>query len=195
MLNESYSAMSNVTTYQLSNVTRSIPSASVETAMTDADWYCDNASMRVPEMPPWTVVQVGHVIITEYNATELSDFFAAHGDNASTCDALYRKVINVSGAGSGSLWFNTSDAMLEDMFDDFEVEFPNMLFNGVVMETGGTVVTSNETIDEPWQSSRRRCLGISGNVDVPINFKFEVNRTIGDTDTLVVGVCSLEYCI
>ena len=136
---DSFSFVSNVTTFSLSNSTKFIPGGMQYSSNSRSVWGCNETSLWTPDIHPWSSFAVGTVLVSEYNVSDYVDLLQSTGDNFTSCDAIYRRIDGITGQGTGVLWFNTSKIEFEDAFDDFELDWQNALAGAEILPVANEV--------------------------------------------------------
>jgi hypothetical protein len=142
-----FSAASNLTTYTYSSDTVLVNPGLLNASRLGVDWGCNDTGMWTVEAEPWSSLSVGAIMLSEYNTSGFHELIAAFNYNATTCDVLSRRIENITGQGTGTLWFQTTPATFDDIFSDIELDWTSVLSRAMMIPLESTVnvtgVTSN----------------------------------------------------
>lgn len=169
-----YTTRSNITTYHLSSRTKLLSSRDIDhSKISDTNWYCDNTSFCTTESLPWSGLQVGDMLMSSFNESNLQTLFDLHDrDNFTSCATINRRIVEISGVSSGRLCFNTTDAAYDDAFDDMEIDLTNFLATAHVYKSH---------VVEPIEKSFSKAIQNDENerkmsLDIPLKASVDLSR-------------------
>ena len=98
-----FSYTSNVTTFELVSAANFINTSIFNYNDINVDWGCDASSLWTLEVEPWSRLEIGSLLLSNFNETAYIEQVTSGEDSeaASPCDAIYRRIDNITGQGSG----------------------------------------------------------------------------------------------